>query len=69
MVSSLAFAAAHIEPAHAVLVLPLGLMFGLLRYVSGVPLLEATMLKSRGDLFRDYQRRVSVFFPFPPKRA
>ena len=44
-------------------------MFGLLRYVSGVPLLEATMLKSRGDLFRDYQRRVSVFFPFPPKRA
>lgn len=44
-------------------------MFGLLRYVSGVPLLEATMLKSRGDLFRDYQRRVSVFFPFPAKRA
>ena len=44
-------------------------MFGLLRYVSGVPLLEQTMLKSRGDLFGDYQRRVSVFFPFPPKRA
>ena len=44
-------------------------MYGLLRYVSGVPLLEATMLKSRGDLFRDYQRRVSVFFPVPPKRA
>ena len=32
VVSSLAFAAAHIEPAHAVLVLPLGLMFGLLRW-------------------------------------
>lgn len=42
-------------------------MFGLLRYVSGVPPLEQTMLKSRGDLFRDYQRRVSAFFPFPPK--
>ena len=42
-------------------------MFVLLRYVSGVPLLEQTMLKSRGDLFREYQRRVSVFFPFPPK--
>ncbi|MGQ0582072.1 MAG: lysostaphin resistance A-like protein [Reyranella sp.] len=32
VVSSLAFAAAHIEPAHALLVLPLGLMFGLLRW-------------------------------------
>ena len=42
-------------------------MFSLLRYVSGVPPLEETMLKSRGDLFRDYQRRVSAFFPFPPK--
>ena len=28
VVSSLAFAAAHVEPAHVVLVLPLGLMFG-----------------------------------------
>jgi steroid 5-alpha reductase family enzyme len=42
-------------------------MYGLLRYVSGVPLLEQTMLKSRGDLFRAYQQRVSVFFPFPPR--
>jgi steroid 5-alpha reductase family enzyme len=44
-------------------------MYGLLRYVSGVPPLEAAMLKSRGDKFRDYQTRVSVFFPLPPKRA
>jgi len=44
-------------------------MYGLLRYVSGVPPLEDAMLKSRGDRFRDYQRRVSVFFPLPPKRA
>lgn len=35
VVSSLAFAAAHIEPAHALLVLPLGLMFGLLRWRTG----------------------------------
>ena len=42
-------------------------MYGLLRYVSGVPLLEQTMLQSRGDLFRAYQQRVSVFFPFPPR--
>jgi steroid 5-alpha reductase family enzyme len=44
-------------------------MYGLLRYVSGVPPLEDAMLKSRGDRFRDYQRRVSVFFPRPPKRV
>ena len=31
IVSSLAFAAAHTEPAHIVLVLPLGLLFGWLR--------------------------------------
>jgi steroid 5-alpha reductase family enzyme len=43
-------------------------MFGLLRYVSGVPPLEEAMLKSRGDKFRDYQKRVSVFFPLPPKQ-
>jgi len=44
-------------------------MYGLLRHVSGVPPLEAAMLKSRGDRFRDYQRRVSVFFPLPPSRV
>jgi len=45
------------------------IMFGLLRYVSGVPPLEEAMLKTRGDLFRRYQARVSAFFPLPPKRA
>jgi steroid 5-alpha reductase family enzyme len=44
-------------------------MFGLLRYVSGVPPLETAMLASRGEAFRDYQRRVSPFFPRPPKAA
>ncbi len=33
--SSLAFAAAHVEPAHAILVLPLGLLFGWLRWRTG----------------------------------
>ncbi|WP_240606491.1 DUF1295 domain-containing protein [Phenylobacterium kunshanense] len=44
-------------------------MYGLLRHVSGVPPLEAAMLESRGEAFRDYQRRVPVFFPSPPKKA
>jgi len=35
IVSSLAFAAAHVEPAHALLVLPLGLLFGWLRWRTG----------------------------------
>ena len=44
------------------------MMFWLLRYVSGVPPLEAAMLARRGDAFRDYQARVSAFFPAPPRR-
>lgn len=44
-------------------------MYGLLRHVSGVPPLEESMLKTRGDLFRSYQARVSAFFPLPPKKA
>jgi steroid 5-alpha reductase family enzyme len=43
------------------------IMFLILRFGTGVPALEKTMLKSRGDKFRDYQRRVSAFFPLPPK--
>jgi steroid 5-alpha reductase family enzyme len=42
-------------------------MFVILRFGTGVPALEKTMLQSRGEAFRAYQRRVSAFFPFPPK--
>ena len=42
-------------------------MFILLRFATGVPATEKSMLASRGDKFRDYQRRVSAFFPLPPK--
>ena len=44
-------------------------MFILLTRVSGVPPLEEAMLRSRGDAYRDYQARVSPFFPLPPKAA
>lgn len=43
-------------------------MFWLLRYVSGVPPLEISMLARRGDAFRAYQRRVSAFVPLPPSK-
>ncbi|CAN5349581.1 DUF1295 domain-containing protein [soil metagenome] len=50
----------------ATLLAPL-FMFWILRYITGVPPLEVQMLKSRGDAYRAYQARTSVFFPLPPK--
>lgn len=41
------------------------LMYLLLTRVSGVPPLERAMLASRGEAYRDYQARVSAFFPLP----
>jgi len=43
------------------------LMYWLLVHVSGIPPLEAHMLRSRGDAFRSYRARTSAFFPLPPK--
>ena len=42
-------------------------MFYLLRWVTGVPMAEAQSLRSRGEAYRDYQRRVPVFVPWFPK--
>jgi steroid 5-alpha reductase family enzyme len=44
-------------------------MFALVRFVSGVPPLEAAMLASKGDAYRRYQARVSAFIPLPPERS
>jgi steroid 5-alpha reductase family enzyme len=43
------------------------LMYLVLDRGTGVPPLEAQMLKSRGDAFRDYQARTSRFFLWPPR--
>ncbi|CDX46909.1 conserved membrane hypothetical protein [Mesorhizobium sp. ORS 3359] len=45
------------------------LMYWLLVHVSGIPPLEAHMLRSRGDHFRRYQARVNAFWPGAPKAA
>lgn len=45
-----------------------GLMYWLLVHASGIPPLEAQMLRSRGNRYRAYQARTSAFFPLPPKR-
>ena len=42
-------------------------MWWLLNHVSGVPMLERQMLKSRPQAYRAYQSRVSRFLPLPPK--
>ena len=34
---------------------------------TGIPPLEAQMLRSRGDRYRDCQSRTSQFFPLPPQ--
>lgn len=44
------------------------LMYLTIRFASGVPPLEAAMLASRGAAYADYQRRVSVIIPLPPRR-
>ena len=40
----------------------------LLFFVTGIPPAERQALARRGDAYRDYQRRVSSFFPWPPKK-
>lgn len=65
-----AYPAIAIDVAHPFsfvsLVAPI-VMFIVLRFGTGVPPLEAAMLKSRGDAYRLYQARVSAFWPWPPK--
>lgn len=43
-------------------------MYWLLVHVSGIPLLEAHMLRSRGAAYEAYRSRVNAFFP-GPRRA
>ena len=45
------------------------LMYLVLDRGTGVPPLEAQMLKSRGEAFRDYQSRTSRFFLWPPRKT
>ncbi|TSA35001.1 MAG: DUF1295 domain-containing protein [Verrucomicrobiaceae bacterium] len=45
------------------------LMLYFLTCVTGIPPSEAHSLKSRGDAYRDYQRRTSAFVPWFPKTS
>jgi steroid 5-alpha reductase family enzyme len=43
------------------------LMFAVIRYATGIPPLEAAMVKCKGEPYRRYQAEVSALFPLPPK--
>lgn len=45
------------------------LMFAFLYRVSGIPWTEAQAERSRGEDYRRYQREVSAFFPWPPRKS
>ena len=38
-------------------------------HVTGIPPLEAQMLRSPGERYRDDQARTSAFFPLPPHKG
>ena len=66
----LAYPVIAIDPSYpwgfAALLAPV-FMYWILNYVTGIPPLEAQMLRSRGDRYRDYQSRTSPFFPWLPQ--
>ena len=47
---------------------PAVILFSILR-VTGLPATEAQALRSKGDLYRAYQARVSAFIPWPPRSS
>lgn len=45
------------------------LMLVFLLKITGIPPTEQRALQSRGERYREYQRRTSAFFPWPPKET
>lgn len=45
------------------------LILYLVFFVTGIPPAEESSLRSRGEAYRRYQARTSVFVPWPPKRS
>ncbi len=43
------------------------MMFAVVRYGTGIPPLEAAMVKSKGEPYRRYQAEVSPLLPVPPR--
>ena len=65
----IAFALPALPASHGWLglIAPAIILYLLLR-VTGIPLTEQQALRTKGDAYRDYQRRVSAFVPWFPRR-
>ena len=48
---------------------PQALLLCSILFVTGIPPTEMQSIRSRGDAYRAYQKRVSKFVPWPPKRS
>ena len=57
------------SPWGLVALVPQAIILASIWGVTGIPPTEAQSIRSRGDAYRDYQRRVSKFVPLPPKRG
>ena len=55
-------------PYGLIALFPQALLLASILFVTGIPPTEAQALRTRGDAYRAYQRRVSRFLPLPPKR-
>ncbi len=56
-------------PWGLIAIVPQAIILGSIWGVTGIPPTENQAIRSKGDAYRDYQRRVSRFIPMPPKRA
>ncbi|MEO0054805.1 MAG: hypothetical protein RLZZ50_752, partial [Verrucomicrobiota bacterium] len=49
------------------LISPASILY-LLLFVTGIPMTEQQAVRTKGEAYRDYQRRVSAFVPWFPRR-
>jgi steroid 5-alpha reductase family enzyme len=54
-------------PWGLIAIVPQAIIFGSIWGVTGIPPTEKQAIRSKGDAYRDYQKRVSRFIPLPPK--
>jgi steroid 5-alpha reductase family enzyme len=48
---------------------PQAIILGSIYGITGIPPTEKQALRSKGETYAEYQRRVSRFIPMPPKRS
>lgn len=56
-------------PWGLIAIIPQAIIVATIFGVTGIPPTENQALRSKGDAYREYQKRVSKFIPLPPKRS